>query len=550
MSKEWFKEAIIYQIYPRSFKDSNGDGIGDLRGVIEKIDYLHSLGINAIWFSPIYSSPNADNGYDISDYQNIMEEFGTMEDFDFLLDRCKKLNIKVIMDLVVNHTSDEHRWFVESKKSKDNDKSDYYIWRDSKNGKEPNNWESFFSGSAWKWCEDRKQYYLHLFNEKQPDLNWKCEALKKEIFDMIEWWIKKGVDGFRIDAISYLAKPEGLPDSTKPATHKDGYVLDPEITANLIENHKLINEMNIKLFSKYSIPTVGEVSCVTPQSARDYVLESRKEFDMIIPFIHPQVEIDTWSVEVLRNRMREWYEALKDGGWWAQFLSNHDKPRQVSLYGNDKEYRVESAKLIATIIHTSYGTPFIYQGEEIGMTNAYFDNIEDYDDVDMKSFYYKLTNGISDNKEIENIFKKLQVASRDNARTPMQWDSSEYAGFSTSKPWIKVNPNYKDINVEKDIENKNSIYHYYKKLISLRKNNKVIVYGDYKDIYFDDSNIFAYERNYNGDRIIIINNFSNRSSSIHLDYNIKEILLSNYNIESLNTSKELKPYESIVFRVH
>ena len=408
MSKEWFREAVIYQIYPRSFKDSNGDGIGDLKGVLEKLDYLHELGITAIWFSPIYSSPNADNGYDIADYQSIMKEFGTMEDFDKIVEECRKRNIKVIMDLVVNHTSDEHKWFIESKKSRDNDKSDYYIWADKKDGREPNNWESFFTGSAWQWCEERQQYYLHLFHKKQPDLNWKCDKLKEEIFSMIEWWIKRGTDGFRIDAISYLEKPEGFPDSKKQATHKDGYVMDAEITANLPGTHKFINEMNIRLFSKYGNPTVGEIGCITPQTARDYVLQSRKEFDMIIPFILPQIEIDTWNVPMFKKRITEWHEALKDDGWWAQFLSNHDKPRQVSLYGNDKEYRVESAKMLASIIHTVPGTPFVYQGEEIGMTNVYFNNIEDYNDVDTKSMYYKLTKDINNKEEIKKYLTVLE----------------------------------------------------------------------------------------------------------------------------------------------
>lgn len=548
MSKEWFREAIIYQIYPRSFKDSNGDGIGDLKGVLEKLDYLHELGITAIWFSPIYSSPNADNGYDIADYQSIMKEFGTMEDFDKIVEECRKRNIKVIMDLVVNHTSDEHKWFIESKKSRDNDKSDYYIWADKKDGREPNNWESFFTGSAWQWCEERQQYYLHLFHKKQPDLNWKCDKLKEEIFSMIEWWIKRGTDGFRIDAISYLEKPEGFPDSKKQATHKDGYVMDAEITANLPGTHKFINEMNIRLFSKYGTPTVGEIGCITPQTARDYVLQSRKEFDMIIPFILPQIEIDTWNVPMFKKRITEWYEALKDDGWWAQFLSNHDKPRQVSLYGNDKEYRVESAKMLASIIHTVPGTPFVYQGEEIGMTNAYFDDIEDYNDVDTKSMYYKLTKDINNKEEIKKIFDSVRISSRDNARTPMQWNDEEFAGFSTHKPWINVNPNYKEINVKKALEDKDSIFYYYKELINIRKNNKIIVYGDYKEIKFDNEYVYGYERNYEDKQLIVINNFSKNNAKINLNYNIKNIMLSNYKENKINGSEiELRAYESIIF---
>lgn len=430
---DWVKDLVIYQIYPRSFCDSNGDGVGDLPGILQKLDYLEELGVNAVWLSPVYRSPNDDNGYDISNYQEIMEEFGTMEDWERLRDACHSKGIRLIMDLVVNHSSDEHRWFQESRCSRENPKSDYYIWRDPVGGKEPNNWSSAFGGSAWEYVPERGQYYLHLFSKKQPDLNWACPELREEIYRMMEWWVERGVDGFRVDAISYLDKPEDFPDSPT-APEPDGYSFCIAQLAGRPGTHAYIREMNERIFSKYHVMTVGEVAAATSLELMNYVRTARREFDMAIPFVPPKVEISTWSPGKLKRDLRESYEALRDSGWWARFFSNHDKPRQVSLYGDDGRCWEVSAKLLAMLLHTLPGTPFLYQGEEIGMTNVRFPSIELYDDPDAKNCYRQtLLEGASE----EEALRQAQLESRDNARTPMQWDSSPQAGFTVGTPIIK-----------------------------------------------------------------------------------------------------------------
>lgn len=381
--KDWVKDLIVYQVYPRSFQDSNGDGIGDIPGILSRLDHLSALGINALWLSPVFRSPNDDNGYDISGYREIMDEFGTMEDWDALCAACHKRGIKVIMDLVVNHSSDEHPWFLESKTSRDNPKSDYYIWRGPKNGKEPNNWASVFGGSAWEFVPERGQYYYHLFSKKQPDLNWANPALREEIFSMMEWWVKKGVDGFRVDAISYLDKPQDFPDSAEPP-QPDGYSFSSSLINSRPGTHAYIRDMNRRVFSPYNVMTVGEVASKDAEELARYVNTDREEFDMAIPFVAPIVEINTWSPKKMKQDIQNDYDALKENGWWARFFSNHDKPRQVSLYGNDKEYWEVSAKMLAMLLHSLPGTPFVYQGEEIGMTNMRFPYIEDYNDPDAK----------------------------------------------------------------------------------------------------------------------------------------------------------------------
>ena len=423
--KDWIKDLVIYQIYPRSFQDSNGDGIGDIPGIISRLDYLSDLGINAIWLSPVYRSPNDDNGYDISGYQEIMTEFGTMEDWEQLCRQCHQRGIKVIMDLVVNHSSDEHPWFLQSKSSRDNDKSDYYIWRDPKNGKEPNNWASVFGGSAWEYVPQRGQYYYHLFSKKQPDLNWANPALREEIFSMIEWWVKKGVDGFRVDAISYLDKPQDFPDSPEPP-QPDGYSFSACLVNGRPGTHHYIREMNRRIFSPYNVLTVGEVAAPDAEELSRYVATEREEFDMAIPFVAPVVEINTWSPKKLRQEIADSYAALKENGWWARFFSNHDKPRQVSLYGNDQQYWEVSAKMLGMLLHFLPGTPFVYQGEEIGMTNMCFPTIEDYNDPDAKNTYrQQLLAGATPQQALQ----QAQMISRDNARTPMQWDTTPQCRF-------------------------------------------------------------------------------------------------------------------------
>lgn len=543
--KDWVKDLVIYQVYPRSFYDSNGDGIGDLPGILKKLDYLEELGINAIWLSPVYKSPNDDNGYDISDYQEIMEEFGTMEDWERLRDACHSRGMKLIMDLVVNHSSDEHRWFQESRSSRENPKSDYYIWRDPIDGREPNNWASAFGGSAWEYAEERGQYYFHFFSKKQPDMNWAAPALREEIFRMMEWWVEKGVDGFRVDAISYLDKPADFPDSPLPP-NPDGYSF-PDI-AGRPGTHAYIREMNRRVFTPKNVLTVGEVSAPTAAELKNYVDTGREEFDMAIPFVPPVVEMNTWSPKKLRDDVLESYAALKDSGWWARFFSNHDKPRQVSLYGDDRQYWEVSSKLLAMLLHMLPGTPFVYQGEEIGMTNVRFDSIEDYDDLDAKNCYrQQLLQGAS----MEEALARAQLESRDNARTPMQWDASENAGFTRGKPWLKVNPNYTRINVESQRQDPHSIFQCYKKLISMRKQHPAMARGDLTVLDTASDTLLGFSRRAPGETLLAFHNFSGEPAEIPaaLLPAKSEVLLSSYDREGGYRGPALRPYESVIFKV-
>lgn len=545
--KSWIKDLVIYQVYPRSFQDSNGDGIGDIPGIISRLDHLSDLGINALWLSPVYRSPNDDNGYDISDYQQIMQEFGTMEDWEQLCAECHQRNIKVIMDLVVNHSSDEHPWFEESKSSRDNDKSDYYIWRDPKDGKEPNNWASVFGGSAWEYVPQRGQYYFHLFSKKQPDLNWANPKLREEIFSMMKWWVKKGVDGFRVDAISYLDKPQDFPDSPEPP-QPDGYSFSACLVNGRPGTHAYIKEMNRRIFSPYNVLTVGEVAAPDTQELARYVATEREEFDMAIPFVAPVVEINTWSPKKLREDIAADYAALKENGWWARFFSNHDKPRQVSLYGDDKEYWEVSAKMLAMLLHSLPGTPFVYQGEEIGMTNMRFPTIEQYNDPDAKNTYHQqLLAGATP----EQALAEAQMVSRDNARTPMQWDSSKNAGFTSGEPWLGINPNYTRINVENQKNDPHSIYSCYKKLIALRKESPAMSKGDLEILPVDSDTLFALKRTFQDEVLLSFHNFSSEPAEIpeSLLPQTPNVLLSSYDRQGGYKGRFLRPYESVIFRL-
>lgn len=540
MERQWWHSSVVYQIYPRSFKDSNGDGIGDINGIREKLDYLKELGIDVIWLSPVYKSPNDDNGYDISDYYDIMDEFGTMEDMDNLLKEANERGIKILMDLVVNHTSDEHKWFIEAKKSKDNEYRDYYIWRDKVEGHEPNELGSCFSGSAWQYDETTGQYYLHLFSKKQPDLNWENEKVRNEVYKMMNFWVDKGIGGFRMDVIDLIAK-----------------VPDKMITGNGPKLHDYLQEMNKAALEGNDLLTVGETWGATPEVAKLYSNPERHELSMVFQFEHiglDQIEgKEKWDVKSLelldlKKVLSKWQTELEGQGWNSLFWNNHDLPRIVSRWGNDKEYRIESAKMLATLLHGMKGTPYIYQGEELGMTNVRFDDINDYNDIESLNMYKdRLSKGYSHNEIMESIYAK----GRDNARTPMQWDDSENAGFTTGTPWLAVNKNYDKINAKQCLQDENSIFNHYKKLIDIRKNNDTIIYGDYKLLCEDDENIFAYVRELNGDKILVVCNFYDKDVEFKFDgyFNYSKVLLSNYNDSSKMIEKlKLRPYEAVMYR--
>ena len=541
MERQWWHSSVVYQIYPRSFNDSNGDGIGDINGIREKLDYLKELGIDVIWLSPVYKSPNDDNGYDISDYCDIMDEFGTMEDMDNLLKEANERGIKILMDLVVNHTSDEHKWFIEAKKSKDNEYRDYYIWRDPVDGHEPNDLGSTFSGSAWQYDETTGQYYLHLFSKKQPDLNWENENVRNEVYKMMNFWVDKGIGGFRMDVIDLIGK-----------------VPDEVITGNGPKLHEYLQEMNKAALEGNDLLTVGETWGATPEVAKLYSNPERKELSMVFQFEHiglDQIEgKEKWDLKELelldlKKVLSKWQTELEGQGWNSLFWNNHDLPRIVSRWGNDKEYRVLSAKMFATLLHGMKGTPYIYQGEELGMTNVKFEDINEYNDIESLNMYKdRLSKGYTHDEIMESIYAK----GRDNARTPMQWDSTENAGFTTGTPWIAVNKNYNEINAKQCLQDENSIFHHYRKLIDIRKNNDTIIYGDYSLLCPEDKNIFAYTRELNGDKILVVCNFYDKEVTFSFDgeFNHADILLSNYKDSSTLIEKlSLRPYEAIMFRI-
>ncbi|WP_110113516.1 alpha-glucosidase [Bacillus sp. CGMCC 1.16541] len=555
MSQAWWKQSVIYQIYPRSFMDSNGDGIGDLQGIISKLDYLKNLGIDVIWLSPVYKSPNDDNGYDISDYQDIMDEFGTLADWEQLLHEVHNRGMKLIMDLVVNHSSDEHAWFVESRQSKGNPYRDYYIWREGKDGKEPNNWASNFGGSAWEYDEQTGEYFLHLFSKKQPDLNWENERLRQEVYDMMTWWLEKGIDGFRMDVINFISKVDGLPDDEPKPGQK--YASGSKYYRNGPRIHEYFQEMNEKVLRKYDVMTVGEMPGVKPEHAELYTDPSRNELNMVFQFEHmgldngPNGKWDLKPLDLadLKWSLSRWQYALEHKGWNSLYFNNHDQPRVVSRFGNDREYREKSAKMLGTLLHMMKGTPYVYQGEELGMTNVKFDSIEEYRDIETLNMYKEYQEkGVSEESIMESIYAK----GRDNARTPMQWDDSEYAGFTTGTPWIAVNPNYKQINAKQVIEDPKSVYHYYRKLIELRKQYDVIVHGRYKLIEDTHPSVYAYTRQLHEQTLVVICNFYEEECEFTLPENIHydrlELLLSNEdNVRGDIQSFTLNPYEARIY---
>ncbi|PAD83027.1 glucohydrolase [Niallia circulans] len=551
MTQKWWKEAVAYQIYPRSFMDSNGDGIGDLKGLITKLDYLKELGIDCIWICPMYKSPNDDNGYDISDYQDIMDEFGTMDDFDLLLYEVHQRGMKLIIDLVINHTSDEHEWFVESRSSLNNPKRDWYIWRDGVDGKEPNNWESIFGGSAWKLDEATGQYFMHIFSTRQPDLNWENEEVRKALYNMINWWLDKGIDGFRIDAISHIKKEEGLKDMDNPLGLD--YVPSFDKHMNVEGIQPFLEELKNETFAKYDIMTVGEANGVKVEEAELWVGETKGKFNMVFQFEH----LDLWDNEKnygvdvmeLKQVLNKWQKGLENKGWNALFIENHDKARSVSTWGNDKEYWKESAKALGMMYFFMQGTPFIYQGQEIGMTNVQFPTIEEYDDVATKNLYkLKREEGFSHKEVMEIIWS----TSRDNSRTPMQWSSDEYAGFSDHTPWMGMNPNYLDINVESQKQDPDSIYHFYKKMIELKKSGPILTYGTFDLVDEENKQVFAYTRTLDDKKMVIISNLSAEEAVFEnrvVELEHENLLLANYPVEEHEptTSISLKPYEARLY---
>ena len=555
MEKRWWKESVVYQIYPRSFCDSNGDGIGDLNGITSKFDYLKELGIDVIWLSPVYKSPNDDNGYDISDYQAIMDEFGTMEDFDRMLAAAHERGIKIMMDLVVNHTSDEHKWFIESRKSTDNPYRDYYIWRPAKeDGSLPNNWGSCFSGPAWEYDKTTDMYFLHLFSKKQPDLNWDNPVVRQEVFDMMNWWLDKGIDGFRMDVISLISKRPGLPDGTLGL---NGYATF-DIAANGPHVHEYLQEMRQKALNNADTITVGECAGVTLEEAKKYARSDEKELNMVFQFEHMDVDGDEkagkWTTRKMDLRdMKEiltrWQKGLQDVAWNSLYWENHDQPRSVSRFGNDSdEYREISAKMLATCLHMMQGTPYVYQGEELGMTNCPFNTLENFRDLESINAFHELTE--QGKKTEEEMMAAISYKGRDNARTPMQWDDSTYAGFSTAQPWIMVNPNYTKINAKDQVNREDSVFKYYQKLISLRHNSDLIVYGTYDLFLADDPDIYAYTRTLDDDKLIVYCNFSDNTREVELpeEFTNGKILISNYNDAAVNTKITLRPYEAIVIQ--
>jgi len=536
MAKKWWQDKVVYQIYPRSFQDSNGDGIGDLPGIISRLDYLSDLGIDAIWLSPVYRSPQDDNGYDISDYQDIDPMFGSLEDMERLIAEADKRGIKIIMDLVLNHSSDEHRWFREAKKSKDNPYHDYYVWRDGEEGILPNEMRASFGGPAWEWVPELEQYYFHQFSVKQPDLNWENPKVRQEIYDMILWWMDKGVGGFRLDVIDQIAKEP-----------------DRGITANGPKLHKWIQELSRETFQKADLITVGETWGATPEIAKLYSNPDGSEFSMVFQFEHVMLDQEPgkekWDLSPLpfvklKKNFAKWQKELYGCGWNSLFWNNHDLPRIVSRWGNDKEYRKESAKMLATVLHGMQGTPYIYQGEELGMTNVRFPDITHYRDIETLHMYEER---LEAGYKKEEILRSVYAKGRDNARTPMQWDDSKNGGFTDGTPWIEVNPNYLEINAKKEISDADSIYNYYKKLIKLRKENMVFTQGEFQLLLEEDPQIFAYTRTTGEEMMCVIANFTDKPAPCRLPetWQKKELLIHNYNTEDIGGV--LRPYEAMIY---
>lgn len=538
MDKKWWKESVVYQVYPRSFNDSNGDGIGDLRGIIEKLDYLKELGIDVIWLSPVYKSPNDDNGYDISDYEDIMDEFGTMEDMDDLIEEGNKRGIKILMDLVVNHTSDEHKWFIEAKKSKDNPYRDYYIWRDPVNGEEPNDLRSTFSGSAWQYDETTGQYYLHLFSKKQPDLNWENEEVRNRIYKMMNFWIDKGIGGFRMDVIELIGK-----------------IPDKKVTHNGPKLHEYIREMNKKTFGGKDLLTVGETWGCTTEIAKKYSNPDDSELSMIFQFEHilldqqpgkEKWDLQPMEVAKLKQVFAKWQTELGNDGWNSLFWNNHDLPRMISRWGNDQEYWLESSKLFAILLHMMKGTPYIYQGEEIGMTNTPITDIREARDIETINMYHEyLEKGYSK----EEILLKINTKGRDNARRPMQWTAEKNAGFTTGTPWIDVNPNYQTINVAAALADKNSLFYTYQEMIRLRKEHPLIVWGNFELLETVDE-VISFYRTYGEERWLVVTNFSDKVQPFSADVHVEQVMIENMPTDvTALADYSLAPWQAFVVKV-
>ncbi|HHT83102.1 MAG TPA: alpha-glucosidase [Clostridiales bacterium] len=550
----WYKDAFIYQIYPRSFCDSNGDGIGDLRGIISKLDYLKELGVTAVWLSPCYKSPNDDNGYDISDYRDIMDEFGTLEDWEEMVEGMHKRGIKLIMDLVVNHTSDEHYWFQEARKSKDNPYRDYYIWRKGKgkNGKKPpNNWTSRFGGSAWEYCEETDEYYLHLFTKKQPDLNWKNPKVRQEVHDIVKYWLDKGCDGFRCDVITYIAKEDGLPDGRWNIALRGDEHFNNHPTI-----HSYLHALNKEVLSNYDCMTVGEGPGMNVENAIKYTSEENEELDTVFTFEH--MNTDTYfqliprkfKLSRLKKVFAKYQHGLRNKGWNSLYFENHDQPRCLPRFvGDYGPYRKQAAKMLAVALYMQQGTPYIYQGQEIGMTNYPWKSLDEFQDV-MVKYVMGVINKIAPFLK-GYVFKVMKWRARDNARTPMQWNDEENAGFTTGKPWLPVNPNYKEINVADAMKDEDSIFHFYKKLIRFRLGNKIIIHGTFRQMYEKSNDIYCYERSYEGQRLMVICNFKNKEVGFKLPaevvYDSAELVLHNYDYDRKLEDMKLRPYEAMIF---
>lgn len=550
--KDWEKKTIVYEVYIQSFKDSNNDGIGDINGLESKLDYIKELGANSIWITPIFKSPLVDNGYDIEDYESINPIYGTMSDFEKLLISAHKKNLKIILDLVVNHTSDKHKWFLESKKSKNNQYSDYYIWRDPKpDGTEPSNLGSAFGGSAWTYVAERKQYYLHLFSEQQPDLNWNNVKVRQSIYHMMKFWLDKGVDGFRMDSISLISKPEKF--DNVPLENYQRYGAYYYNISNGPHIHEYLQEMNSEVLSKYNIITIGETPHTTPEEAKKYVDPYRNELDMVFQFEHMHVDYGKfgrysdvmYKLNDLRCAMNKWQEKLS---WNTNYLGNHDQPRIVSRFGNDDKYRIKSAKVLAMMYILQKGTPFIFEGEEIGMTNLHITNINELKDIEAHYNYnFFIDKHISPEKALEMVNRKT----RDNARTPMQWNFDRNSGFSDVKPWFDVNSNYKSINVKKDLQSRDSIYRFYQKLLQLRKEDSIMIDGEFRPLYINDSEIYAFIRELSGHKKLIVCSLCAYNKKFEVPKNvgnISKVILSNYekDININDRTIYLKPYEGVV----
>lgn len=548
MEKTWWKEAVVYQIYPRSFNDTTGSGMGDLLGIVEKLDYLKNLGVDVLWLSPIFGSPDDDNGYDISDYRDISEKFGVMAHFDELLAEAHKRGLKIVLDLVVNHSSDEHPWFVESRKSEDNPYRDYYFWKKEK----PSNWQSFFGGDCWEYDATTDAYYLHLFSKKQPDLNWENTKVRKEVYDLMTFWLDKGVDGFRMDVIPMISKRLDFPD-----TDPDNFTAAiDEVYTNGPRLHEFLQEMNKEVLSKYDVMSMGEGIGVNAEQGLLYTSYKRKELQMVYHFEHMALDwgkkgkfdIKQWQLTEFKSIFRRWETTLKDEGWVTIFLDNHDFPRMVSRFGNDATYRVASAKLLATLLLSQKGTPCIYQGSEIGMTNVRYNSVYDYDDIEIRN---KIAEWKQAGKDLEELKAILHHMARDNARTPMQWNAEPHAGFTTGTPWLGINPNYKNINVAQAMADTDGIWHYYKNMLALRKEEKTLVYGQFTEYMQESEALYVYQRSMGKKAFLVLLNFSDTSQLVSSEVPIHKVLnkrIGNYAVAAKHKT-ELRPWEAVIYEL-